>query len=158
ARSTAESSNVAIAGSVDFMSFTNDAESTVKSGALINQDKDWQDAALNPHENQAEEREDKKGEQTVSVEASNYMELINLAGIFDFELPSGSITPTDPKFDPKLSISPVASEGEKGGVGGAIFLMFIHNTTHSTVESGVHIYSGADGGFNMKADEAIFNI
>ena len=97
-------------------------------------------------------------EQVVSVEASNYMELINMTGIFSFDLPEASIDPSELKLDPKLDINPVASEGGKGGVGGALFVMLIDNTTHSTVEDGAEIYSGVDGTFNMKADEAIFNI
>ena len=32
------------------------------------------------------------------------------------------------------------------------------NTTHAIVEDGAKIFSGADGGFNMKAEEAIFHI
>ena len=81
-----------------------------------------------------------------------------MTGIFSFDLPEASIDPSELKLDPKLDINPVASEGGKGGVGGAIFVMTTNNNTHSTVEDGSEIYSGVDGTFNMKADEAIFNI
>ncbi len=51
--STANSDKLAIAGSVNVLVFTNDAQATVESGALINQDADWHDDATNPHPNQA---------------------------------------------------------------------------------------------------------
>ena len=88
----------------------------------------------------------------MSVEASNYMELINMTGFFGLELPTKG-----PGSRPHR-INAAASKGGKGGVGGALFVMLIDNTTHSTVEDGAQIYSGMDGTFNMKADEAIFNI
>jgi hypothetical protein len=76
-------------------------------------------------------------------------------GTFEFKLPSASLDPLDPEFDPKLSVSPVASKGKKGGLGGAIFVSLLDNTTTALVEDGVAIYSGSSGGFNMKAEEAI---
>ena len=163
ARSTAGSDNVSVAGSVNVLTFSSDAEAIVRSGALLNQNLAWRSDASNPHPNQdntpGKDADGYEGEQVVSIEASNYAELINMSGIFSLDLPfSGSITPTNPSFDPKLGINPVASEGGKGGVGGALFVMIVNNKTHATVEDGVQIYSGKDGGFNMKADEAIFNI
>ncbi|HSB85819.1 MAG TPA: hypothetical protein VLD86_05890, partial [Ilumatobacteraceae bacterium] len=50
------------------------------------------------------------------------------------------------------------AQAEKGGVGGAIFLQFLNNTTHAIVESGVDLYSGGDSGLNVKAEEAILDL
>ena len=139
--------------------FINDAEAVVESGALINQDPSWHDDAINPHSNQAAEQSDLKGEEVVSVEATNYMQTINMTGIFS--LPGFNFDPTDDtKFKDRLTLpSAFGAGGDKtGGMGGAFFITVQDNTTHAVVEDGAQIYSGADGGFNMKAEEAIFAI
>ena len=88
-------------------------------------------------------------ESVVSIEATNYMQLVNLTGVFDLF----DINTKDPGF----SLISDGSSSERGGFGGAFFLQFLTNNTNSLVESGAAIYSGADGGFNMKAEEAILN-
>jgi hypothetical protein len=50
------------------------------------------------------------------------------------------------------------ASGGRGGAGGAIFIMVQKNVTHAIVEDGAAIYSGGDGGFNMKAEEALLNV
>ena len=40
-------------------------------------------------------------------------------------------------------------------MGGAVFVSTRDNTTHAVVEDDAKVYSGADGGFNMKAEEAM---
>lgn len=140
-----EADTVSVAGMVDVLSFNDKAISLVESGAKINQNTDWRDPVGNPHVNNIDK-------QVVSVEASNYMELVNMSGFFSFE-----IKPKEALWK-KLSVDAAASKGKKGGVGGALFVMLIDNTTHSTVEDGAEIYSGMGGGFNIKADEAIFTI
>ena len=149
-RSTTSADNIGIAGSVTVLKYANEATTTVQDGALINQDLTFRGPG-NTHPNNT-------GDQVVSVEASNYMELINVAGTYDFSFLTGSIDPWNPEVP---SISPPGLEGgsgTRGGVGGAIFVMLLDNVTHSVVEDGAAIYSGPDGGFNMKADEAIFNL
>jgi hypothetical protein len=56
-----------------------------------------------------------------------------------------------------LSLNPVGVTG-KGGAGGAIFISVQDNVTHAIVQDGASVYSGLDGGFNMKAEEAILNV
>ncbi|MGE5210363.1 MAG: hypothetical protein ACM3MM_03820, partial [Acidobacteriota bacterium] len=96
-------------------------------------------------------------EQVVSVEATNYMQLLNVTGVFNFQLPEGEIGLGSIKGDKSFDISPVGSAGGRGGFGGALFLMFLDNTTTAKVEDGAAVFSGDDGGFNMKAQEAIMN-
>lgn len=150
-----EADTVSIAGMVNVLSFTNTAESLVESGVRINQDTEWRDFNLNPHKNNADPAEGENdrtaNEQVVSIEASNYMELINMTGFFSLKKP-------DLKARNFNIFDLAASKSGKGGVGGALFVMLIDNTTHSTVQDGASIYSGSDGTFNMKADEALFNI
>lgn len=71
------------------------------------------------------------------------MQTINMVG--NFELPG---------ID--FGGDPATNEEGKGGVGGALFVRQLTNKTHAIVADGAEIYSGADGGFNVKADEAIF--
>ncbi len=128
---SAESDKVSLAGMVDVLSFTDTANSLIETGALINQDEAWRTYASNPHENNLdpEEVDDPTAdEQVVSVEASNYMELINMAGYFALECRTEGV------LQPHRYAA--ASKGGKGGVGGALFVMLIDNTTHSTVEDG----------------------
>ncbi|MGW8181258.1 MAG: hypothetical protein ACWGQW_21215, partial [bacterium] len=124
---------VSVAGMVDVLSFTDTANSLVEDGVKINQNLDWRDYAKNPHENNrnpdlgaADETAD---EQVVSVAASNYMELINMSGYFSLEFSLGDMLQKKNPFE----IDAAASKGKKGGVGGALFVMLIDNTTHSTV-------------------------
>jgi hypothetical protein len=157
ARSTATADKVGIAGSVNVLSLTNASKALVEGGALINQDADWHNNALNAHANQAAQRADGRGEEVVSVEATTYMQTVDMTGIFAFNLPSGTLDPFSPDYDRDLSLQPVGAAGAKGGFGGALFISVLNNTTHATIADGARIYSGSDGGFNMKAEEAIFN-
>jgi len=144
-KSTGEAGGLSIAGSVNFLDFKNVSEAVVRSGARINQDTIFR----------APTPESKKDQQVVSIEATNYMQFFNVTGTFEFKLPSGSLDPLDPEFDSELSVSPMASKGEKGGLGGAVFIALLDNTTTALVEADAAIYSGSGGGFNMKAEEAI---
>ncbi|KPL11372.1 hypothetical protein AMJ85_03690, partial [candidate division BRC1 bacterium SM23_51] len=150
ARSSGSAGGTAIAGSINFLDIDNVSEAIVQSGVQINQDLDWRDNTQNPHPNNTDQ-------QVVSIEATNYMQMLNVTGVFDFQLPGGTLDPLSVNYDPKLDISPVASGGGKGGVGGAIFISLLDNTTTALVESGVALYSGSSGGFNMKAEEAIMS-
>ncbi len=158
-RASGQADKVSIAGAITVLVLTNTAESIVHSGVLINQDTAWRstDKLINPvyynHPNQT-------GEQTVSIEASNYLQMFNMTGIFDLQLPSATLDPLNPEFEG--GSASVGSSGKKGGFGGAFYLSFIDNTTRAVVESTptsqTKIYSGYDGGFNIKADELFFKI
>src|SRR5207249_2423132 len=91
---------------------------------------------------------------------SNNMQFMNVTGTFSFHLPSLELSPTFPingidDVDPSFELSPSGASGKKGGVGGAIFLQFLNNTTHAIVEPGVDLYSGKQSGLNISAKEAI---
>jgi hypothetical protein len=140
ARSTASADNIGVSGSVNLLIFNNDVNAIIKEDAKINQDLAWR-----------ENSED----QSLSVEATNYMQMLNLTGVFKFDL--GSLELDFLKGEAsKPDVKLLGSDG-KTGIGGAFFLMFLDNNTNAIVEDGVSIYSGAAGGFNMKAEEAIMN-
>ncbi|HUU34053.1 MAG TPA: hypothetical protein VMW48_08300, partial [Vicinamibacterales bacterium] len=166
----AEAPEVGVAGSVSVLVYSNDSEAVVQGGALLNQDLAWRNDAVNPHPNQAGEAPDGKGEQVVSVEATNYQQTINMTGIFalpDLSLDAVPIIAPSPqqatlwdkyRLKKELSINPTGATGGSGGAGGAIFISVQNNTTHAIVDDGAKVYSGADGGFNMKAEEALLNV
>jgi hypothetical protein len=94
----------------------------------------------------------------VSIEATNYMQFMNVTGVFGFHLPSLELSSplangyddVDMSFDASLT----PTHGGKGGVGGAIFLQFLNNTTHAIVEPASALQRHAVG-LNIKAEEAI---
>jgi hypothetical protein len=168
---TAEADQIGVAASVSVLVFFNDAQAIVQGDVLINQDEDWRNPTLNPHPNQNNEAgadaDGSEHEQTVSVEATNYQQTINMTGIFSLpELSLDVIDNNDPnakllnkyKEKKELSLNPLGTGGKRGGAGGAIFIGVQENKTHAIVEDGAEIYSGADGGFNMKAEEALLNV
>ena len=61
---------------------------------------------------------------------------------------------------PYSNDTPSASfnNGGKGGIGGTLYVKLVDNTTHAVVEDGARIHTGSSGGFNMKAEEALFNL
>ena len=95
-----------------------------------------------------------EGEQVVSIEATNYQQFVDMVGIFS--LPDIDLDTKGASFKDRLSLNPVGTGGSKGGFGGAFYISVQNNTTHAIVEDGVKVYSGVDGGFNMKAEEALF--
>ncbi|MEY2518222.1 MAG: large repetitive protein, partial [bacterium] len=177
ARSETSADKMAIAGSINVLVFTNVAESIVHSGAHINQDPFYRpdprfylqpgDPGYDPAYDPAVDNDNvthsananNVDEHVVSIEATNYMQFMNMTGVFGFSLPSlelssplaSGVDDVDMSFDADLT----PAKGGKGGVGGAIFLQFLNNTTHAIVEQGVELYSGQQSGLNIKAEEAI---
>ena len=183
ARSTTSADKMAIAGSINVVVFTNLAESIVHSGAVINQDPFYRpdprfylqpgDPGYDP--DYAPEADGIHGndnithsanannvdEHVVSIEATNYMQFMNVTGVFGFHLPSLELELR--ALGERLRrrghvvrrVAHARRHGGKGGVGGAIFLQFLNNTTHAIVEPGVQLYSGQQSGLNIKAEEAI---
>lgn len=134
-RSTAEADELGIAGSVNFIMFTNTAETTIGENVNINQNAAY-----------------RTGEQTVTIEADILIRLINLAGNFEFDFSVDGFLTGDAKA------KPMGSESEKGGVGGSIFILLLNNTARAEVETGakIHTSPGVDG-FTLKADTNVFN-
>ncbi len=142
-RATGNAGSVSVAGSAVALVINNDSKAVVLSGAQINQDPLFR--SVDPMA---------PDQHTVSIEATNYLQMVNVTGIFQFSFLKGELGDIE-NLDPSLMIDPVASSGSKGGVGGTIYLSFLDNTTYAIVEEGAAIFSGASGGFNMKAEEAI---
>ncbi|HEY9239052.1 MAG TPA: hypothetical protein VIP10_09480, partial [Burkholderiaceae bacterium] len=179
-RSTSSAGKLAVAGSINVLVFTNNAESIIHSGARINQDPYYRpDEGDDDFEHSPNANNDDR--HVVSVEATNYMQFMNLTGVFGFRLPSLEIGVPSPSgvldivenvqklranfigevkesFDDYKNDQSPGSESERGGMGGAVALQFLNNTTHAIIEDGVLLYSGKDSGLNIKAEEAIVNL
>ncbi|HCE72074.1 MAG TPA: type I secretion protein, partial [Ruegeria sp.] len=156
--STSKGDNVSVAGSINFQVQDTTAIATVKDGALINQD-----ASFN-----ADETDPYFGQEVVSVEATSYMQQIDMAGIFGWSFgslglndlyvsSSGASFDGGTPFDTE-SPSVAGNSGGKGGIGATLYVKLVDNTTHAIVEDNARIFTGRSGGFNMKAEEALFNL
>jgi hypothetical protein len=187
ARSTADAEGVSVAGSINVVTYNNDAESIVQSGAQINQDPFYRPSPdyytdpnygnnlpSGPDNVTHSDNINNLDQHVVSIEATNYMQLMNLTGVFGFTSPEISLAIPSPAgivdilnfannirnnnfSDITEAFGPpsAGAQAERGGVGGAVFLQFLNNTTHAIVEPNVHLYSGRQSGLNIKAEEAI---
>ena len=84
AAATASGENVGIAGSIDVVTFTNVAEALVKSGAKLNQDPFYRPAGSVPGVTDVFAHDSNDGDQTVTVEAANAMQMLDVTGVFGF--------------------------------------------------------------------------
>ena len=84
-------------------------------------------------------------EHVVSIEATNYMQFMNVTGVFGFKIPPqpraqlAARDNGDRRRRHRVSRARTASrrrQGGKGGVGGAFFVQILNNTTHAIVETG----------------------
>lgn len=179
AQATTTADKVGFAGSVNVLVFTNDSQAIIRSGTQVNQDPFYRpdprfylkpgDAGYDP--DYAPDAEGIHGndnithsanannvdEHVVSVEATNWMQFLNLTGTFKFALPTAGIDPTGIVGVEPFKKPTAGGTGGKGGVGGAIFLQFLDNTTHAIVEPRVALYSGKQSGLNIKAEEALMS-
>ena len=147
-QASGQAGEFAVAGSVNYVQLTNISEAIVESGVEINQDVSFRDSAQNSHGNNNTQQ------QVVSIEATSYLQFLNVTGTFDFSfLEAGDIE----KCMLENNCNDLVSAGLADGMGGAIFIALLDNTTNALVESTAKIYSGGSGGFNMKAEEAIMN-
>src|SRR5262249_27064011 len=151
---------LAIAGSINVVSYTNVAQSIINSGTQINQDPFYRpdprfylkpgdpgfdplyapDAPA-PHGNDNithSANANNVDEHVVSIEATNYMQVLNLTGVFGFQLPQVSIGVPGPAGTVDIASAvlklrnkdfsditeafekpSLGAKSEKGGVGGA---------------------------------------
>jgi hypothetical protein len=83
------------------------------------------------------------------------MQFLDVTGLFGFPTVDWSFSDIAKRKGPEVGAEP-GSQGGKGGVGGSVFVHVLDNTTHAIIEPGALVHSGAERGFNLKAEEAIF--
>ncbi|MFM2430809.1 MAG: hypothetical protein RLZZ511_2022, partial [Cyanobacteriota bacterium] len=135
AKSVAKGENLGIAGTLNFQSFTNDTQAIIGNNAEVNQDVAYQ-----------------TDDQSVTVSAKTDVNLINVTGVFDFEISLDKLNDLRTSKDALGELNPAGSQAEKGGVGGSLFLMFNDSTTIAKVEAGAKVRTGADGGLTIAAE------
>jgi hypothetical protein len=124
AADNAPKSDVSIAGAVDFQSRSTFATVDVMGGAQINQQADYTNSA-----------------QSVSLNASTDMKMINVGGIFDYDTsPEGLINAA--RLGPTNALQPFGAQGGKTGFGGAYRQLDLNTTTHAIIH-GTDTTSGA---------------
>src|SRR5262249_24452379 len=99
ARCKASADGLAIAGPIHVLTFNNSAEAIVHSGAQLNQDPFYRpspDFYTNPDHDPTVDNDNilhsananNVDEHVVSIEATNYMQVLNLTGVFGFSVPA----------------------------------------------------------------------
>jgi Ca2+-binding RTX toxin-like protein/acetolactate synthase small subunit len=141
AKSTAKGENLGIAGSVNYLQFTNNSQATIGSGAKINQNPLFQNDA-----------------QAISVEATTELKLVNVTGVFDFEISLDKLNDLRTSKDRLADLNPAGSQSGKGGMGGSLFLLFNNSTTIAKVETGAIITTGKDGDLTINAESKNIDI
>ena len=138
-------SNISIAGAVDFQSRSTFATVDVMGGAQINQMADYHNAA-----------------QKVALNASTDMKMINVGGIFDYDMsPEGLIKAA--RLGPQNALQPYGAQGGKTGFGGAYRQLDLNTTTHAiihgvdtTTNTATAVTTGSGGGLHLNANNDVF--
>jgi len=132
-RSSASAEKLAVAGSINFLHFANDAQATIGAGARINQDALYQTDT-----------------QSVSVEADATVQLVNMSGVFDFELSPSKLADLILFGDSLGNL--LGSEGGQKGFGGSVLWMQRDDRTIASIADGAMVHTGAQGGLEVRAD------
>ncbi|NEU80298.1 DUF4347 domain-containing protein [Nostoc sp. UIC 10630] len=135
-----QAAKFSIAGSIGVSSYLNRSEAIIKSGALINQDTLFQN-----------------GDQSVEVAANTTMELINIAGIIQFDVkpePGAIALAIKAKSSP---FSLFGNEAGLAGVGGSLLIQTLENHTIALIGDGAKIFTGDDG-LTVSATENVFSV
>ncbi|MCG8448768.1 MAG: hypothetical protein MI725_04190, partial [Pirellulales bacterium] len=96
--------------------------------------------------------------QSVDISADTLMQTVHMTGIFALSLNEGGLEALVKEQDPFALANPTGAEGGKGGVGGALFMMFGDNSTIAEVGSGTDIRTGASGIFDLTAEARFLNV
>jgi hypothetical protein len=132
---------VSVTASYASATYTNDSEATIGSGAMINQNQGLQTPS-----------------QYVGVFADTTMSLLNLAGVIKLQLDATGLNAAS-----KARSSPISPFGNQAGtlgIGGAILLQTIDDTTLAAIESGaiIHTGTGTGGGLGLGATENLVSV
>ncbi|CAN5310678.1 hypothetical protein BH11PLA2_BH11PLA2_26940 [soil metagenome] len=127
---------VSVTGSVGMVAFTTVSEAVIQSGALINQIRN-------------------APAQTVSVDADNTLDLMNLAGNVKLELDPARAKDIVREFKKNGSspISLISNQAGRVGLGGSALYQSIDTTTTAHIDSGAKVRTGSAGGLTVDAKE-----
>ena len=139
-KARAPQSKLTVTGSVAYANFANRSEAVIGSGALINQDPDYQTAG-----------------QFVAVKASTEMQLVNIAGIIHIDLNERGVQRAIRDKSAGKVFSLFGNQAETLGIGGSAIIQYIDNDTIARIEEGAMVRTGADGGLIVDAHEDIFS-
>ena len=103
--------------------------------------------------------------QSVTVSAGTFMQLINMAGIFDINLSEDGVA----EFIKQVRedglkgvgsgagklLNPQGSNGKKGGYGGSLMLLGMDGRTRAKLVAGVRVHSGIQGGLTLQSTSDI---
>ncbi|MCW5623716.1 MAG: hypothetical protein KIT73_03240 [Burkholderiales bacterium] len=136
--------DISIAGAVDFQHRNAFATIDVMGGAQINQNASY--------------RSDTQG---ISLNAETELKMINVGGIFDYDLsPEGIIKSV--RSGPSNSLQPFGAQGGKAAFGGAYRQLDLNSTTHAIIHgtdadgTATSIYTAPNGELSISAYNDVF--
>ncbi|HEY3919271.1 MAG TPA: PKD domain-containing protein, partial [Stellaceae bacterium] len=144
-----EGDTVSISGSIAVNVYNNTSLATIEGGAQINQNAAYQNA-----------------NQSVAVDATTQMTMLNVAGIGSFALNLGGLTDaigTVKKEGLGAAVSGgdlVSFGGSAGGkaLGGSILVSALTDDTEAIISAGVALHIGASGSLALDAEENILRV
>ena len=145
--SAANADELSISGSLSWISFDNESTAEIGSNANINQNIAFLSDA-----------------QAVSVKASVETQMVNMTGVFDFEIDLTKLLDlykSGDKLAKKLAdLNPLGPgfESDGKGFGGALFILLVDNHTTARIGSGAQIHTGTGSGLTVSAESKMFDI
>ncbi|MCY7332058.1 MAG: hypothetical protein LH649_05235 [Pseudanabaena sp. CAN_BIN31] len=129
-----------VAASIAINTYNNVSNATIKNGAKINQNAAYQ-----------------TNDQSVNVNASTAMTLLNATGIISFDLNIDGIVKAVKKKDSSEAFS-FSGNKAKTGFGGSVLVSVMNNSTNAKIEDDALIHTGDMGGLRVNAKTDIFTL
>ena len=160
--STAQADELGLAGSVTVLVLTNNATATVESLAEINQNRRLAQLRLTPNNRDARRRNRRRPRRSRG-RAGRLDRGDELPAVHQHGRDLRAARPRPRRRRARSSRSGCRSArsarpARRAASAAPFYISVQDNTTHAIVEDGAKVYSGFDGGFNMKAEEAMFHI
>src|SRR5262249_45684901 len=114
-----------LAATFDLLSYTNVADTLIGAGAQINQNPNY-----------------RTPDQSVDVSAKTSVDMVNLSGIFDFDLSPESVLKGRRKSDPTAVFQPLGNQASAGGIGASILVTLVNNTPTARIDPGALVHTG----------------
>ena len=136
--------NVSAAGALDFQYRETKATVDVLGGAKLNQDTDYRTT-----------------NQSISLDANTSLDMINVGGIFDYDLTPEAILKSI-RGGSNNNFQPFGAQGGKVAFGGAFRVLDLHTTTHAIIHgadssnNATQVYTDAGRSLDLNAENEVW--
>ena len=139
-RAVGDGSDIGLAGSGNYMAFTNSARAVIGDGARVNQGDDPAFGGTEQH---------------VVLDAGVDMQLVDMAGVFDLNFQVSNAQDILAKTDPLNTLNPMGAAGAKGGLGAGVLLLGLDNTAEALIAGDARVDAA---GVDLDANTRITNV